>query len=283
VQLQKQISDAEAELARQKEVLGQSIKAMYVEGDISTIEMLASSKDLSDFVDKQQYRESVQNKIKTTLDKITALKAELKSQKESLDNLIRDQRNMQTQLDSQRAEQSRLLSLNQQQQSELDTAIQKNNGQISDLRRQQAIENARYTIGSMQGDPGNGGYPSVWANAAQDSLVDSWGMYNRECVSYTAWKVWSTGRHMPYWGGIGNANQWDDNARASGIPVDGNPQVGDVAISNAGYFGHAMYVESVGNVNGQPAIYVSQFNADLQGHFSKGWRYTTGLVFIHFR
>ncbi len=64
---------------------------MYVEDDISTLEMLASSKDLSDFVDKQQYRNSVKNKIKLTLDRITELRHQLKGQKESLESTIKEQ------------------------------------------------------------------------------------------------------------------------------------------------------------------------------------------------
>ncbi len=276
--LQQQIATAEAELEKQKAVLGENIKAMYLEGQISTLEMLASSKDLSDFVDKQQYRNSVSDKIKTTVLKIIDLKHQLAAQKEEVEKLLLDQRAMNAQLDSQRAQQANLLAANEGQQAVLSAQISSNNSQISDLRRQQAIENARYNIGNMKGDPNNGGYPSVWANAPQDSMIDSWGMYNRECVSFTAWKVWNSGRHMPYWGGQGNANQWDDDARAEGIPVDGNPQAGDVAISNSGPYGHAMYVESVGD----GTIYVSQYNAQLTGQYSEGWRYTTGLVFIHF-
>ncbi len=113
-------------------------------------------------------------------------------------------------------------------------------------------------------------------------------MYNRECVSYTAFKVhmdFLAGRDshdMPYWGGIGNANQWDENAIRAGIPTDYNPTPGSIAISNAGAYGHAMYVEQVGTVNGQQAVYVSQYNASLNGLYSEGWRYTTGLVFLHF-
>ena len=277
--LQRQITEAQAELDRQKAILGENIKAMYLEGQISTLEMLASSKDLSDFVDKQEYRNSVSDKIKTTVQKITDLKQQLAKQKQEVEQLLVDQRAMNVQLDAQRAEQATLLAANESQQADLSAQIKSNNSQISDLRRQQAIENARYNIGSMKGDPNNGGYPTVWANAPQDSLIDNWGMYNRECVSFTAWKVWNSGRHMPYWGGYGNANQWDDNARAEGIPVDTNPREGDVAISNSGPFGHAMYVEAVG---GNGTIYVSQYNAQLNGQYSEGWRYTTGLVFIHF-
>lgn len=280
--LQNQITVKEKELAEQRRILGENIKTMYLEGQISTLEMLASSKDLSEFVDRQEYRNVVRDKVKKSVDTITELKHQLRGQKEENENLLKDKQAVQAQVDGQQAENNRLLSLNQSEQAALDQQIKSNYSQISELRKQQAIENSRYQIGDLTGDPNNGGYPSVWANAPQDSIIDSWGMYNRECVSYTAWKVWSTGRYMPYWGGRGNANQWDDNARAAGIPVDGNPQVGDIAISNAGTWGHSMYVEAVSTINGQPAIYVSQYNSSFTGQFSRGWRYTTSLVFIHF-
>ncbi len=114
------------------------------------------------------------------------------------------------------------------------------------------------------------------------------GCTNRECVSYTAFKVhqdFLAGRDshdMPYWGGFGDAKMWDENAQRAGIPVDSSPTPGSIAISNNGNWGHAMYVEQVGTVNGEQAIYVSQYNTDYQGRYSEGWRYTTGLVFLHF-
>ncbi len=277
--LQRQITVAQEELEKQKKVLGENIKAMYLEGQISTLEMLASSKDLSDFVDKQQYRNSVSDKIKTTVQKIAELKQQLAKQKDEVEKLLADQRNMNDQLAAEQGQKNNLLSLNEDQQATLNSQIQANNSQIGELRRQQAIENSQFNIGDMHGDPNNGGYPSVWANAPMDSTLDSWGMYNRECVSFTAWKVWNSGRHMPYWGGRGNANQWPDDARAEGIPVDSNPRVGDVAVYSGGAFGHVMYVEAVGSGG---TIYISQYNVDYQGHYSEGWRYTTGLVFIHF-
>ena len=76
-----------------------------------------------------------------------------------------------------------------------------------------------------------------------------------------------------------NAKLWDDNARAAGIPVDHKPRVGDVAISNAGTYGHAMYVEAV---HGDGTITVSQYNADWKGNYSVVRRSTANLVFIHF-
>ncbi|MDB5181654.1 MAG: hypothetical protein JWP13_417 [Candidatus Saccharibacteria bacterium] len=116
---------------------------------------------------------------------------------------------------------------------------------------------------------------SSWPN----NEADPWGMYKRQCVSYTAWAVAASGRNMPYWGGKGNANQWDDNARAAGIPVDSSPRVGDVAVRNSGSFGHVMYVDSV---NGDGTINVSQYNANWNGAYSTATVGTSGLVFIHF-
>jgi surface antigen len=104
-------------------------------------------------------------------------------------------------------------------------------------------------------------------------------MYLRQCVSYTAWKVHASGRNMPYWGGFGNAKQWDDNAIAAGIPVDRNPQVGDVAVSNRGYYGHVMYVEAV---HGDGTISISQYNASWDGTYSEARIPIGDLVFIHF-
>lgn len=284
--LQKQITAAEEELAKQKKVLGENIKAMYLEGQVTTLEMLASSKDLSEFVDKQQYRDSVKDKITASLAKINDLKHQLKGQKEQVEQLIKDQEGMQSRLDGQRAESAGLLSLNQGQQAELNNQIKQNSAAVAQLRSQQAAENAKLFNGAnvvlgTACDTAHGDtYPAPWCSAGQDTMIDYWGMFNRECVSYTAWKVSESGRHMPYWGGVGNANQWDDNARSAGIPVDGNPRAGDVAIKNSLPYGHAMYVESV-NSNG--TINISQYNQTLDGRFSRAYNVSpSGLVFIHF-
>lgn len=277
--LENQITVKEQELAYQKKVLGENIKAMYLEGDISTLEMLASSKDLSDFVDKQQYRNSVQNKIKTTMDKIVELKHQLKAQKEENENALKDKQAVQAQLDGQQAENNQLLSLNESQQAALNQQIKQNNINVASLRAQQLAANRTYLGGTIiSGDPGHGGYPAYLDQAPQDSLIDPWGMYNRECVSYTAWKVYQTYGYMPYWGGHGNANQWPASAQADGIAIGTTPRANSVAISMKGYYGHALWVEAVsGNT-----IYVSQYNYDFTGRYSEMSINGSGLIYIYF-
>lgn len=277
-QLQQEIVAQQAELDKEKIVLGENIKTIYLEGQISTLEILAASKDLSEFVDKQQYRNSVQAKIKTTLDKITALKQELQQKQTEIQGLIKDQQAQQAQLDASLAQQNNLLSLTQAQKAAKDAEIKANNTQIASLRAAQLAANK--TLGGKveSGDPGHGGYPGVWDSALQDSMIDSWGMLNRECVSYTAWKVFQNYGYMPYWGGVGNANQWPSDARAAGIPTGSTPKAGSVAILMAGAYGHAMWVEGVsGNI-----IRVSQYNYDWNGHYSEMTINGAGLTYIYF-
>lgn len=277
------ISEAEAELARQKKLLGANIKAMYLEGQISTIEMLASSKDLSDFFDKSQYRSSVKDQITQTMDKIVALKHELNAQKQLLELQKKDQEARRNDVDAQRAERARLLALNEADRANLNTQIKNNSAQISELRRQQAAMNASRLGGSQLVAGGacsprpDNTYPDHLCNAPKDSILTGWG-WNRECVSYTGWKVYEATGYSPYhWG---NANTWDDSAKARGFAVDSNPRPGDVAVGHWGPYGHTMYVESV-NPNG--TINISQYNYNVDGLYSEMYNVSTaGLVFIHF-
>lgn len=150
---------------------------------------------------------------------------------------------------------------------------------IAALQAAQLTANEKLGGSVLAGDIKHGGYPAALENVRQDSIIDSWGMYNRECVSYAAWKVHQTYDSMPYWGGVGNANQWVGNAKAAGIPTGYTPKVGSVAILMNGYYGHAMWVEAVSG----DMIYVSQYNYDLHGHYSEMWVKSSGLTYIYFK
>lgn len=168
-QLKAEIAAAEQELIKQKDVLGQNIKAMYLEGQITTIEMLATSKDLSQFVDKQQYREVVRSKIKEQVDKITELRLRLQSQREAVEQLIKEAEELREEVNKQKAEQDRLLGLNKTQQSEFNAKISENNKKIRDLQNAQAALAAKLSggvfvslgpisQGDVIGSVGNTGY-----------------------------------------------------------------------------------------------------------------------------
>jgi surface antigen len=151
--------------------------------------------------------------------------------------------------------------------------------QIAKLQAAQLTANQQLNGTIVASSTDDGGYPAKWNDISQDSTLDSWGMYNRECVSYAAWKVYQTYGDMPYWGGVGNANQWVSDAIRAGIPTSATPKIHSVAISMHGYYGHAMWVEAVnGNM-----IYVSQYNYDLNGHFSEMWVNGSSFTYLYFK
>lgn len=276
--LQRQIDIAQAEIDKQRSHLASDIKAMYVDGTPDTLEMLATSKNLSEFVDKQEYRSRVQSKIQDTMSTIAELQKQLQSQKVQIEVLIKEQQTQQAMLDSDRAKQQELLSYNQGQQAGFNAQISANTQKVGELRKAQSEAIRRMGGSAVLGDTGDNTYPAKWKAAPLDAYVDNWGMYTRECVSYTAWKVYEAYGNMPYWGGIGNANEWVRNARNYGVPTSSTPRAGTVGISLAGTYGHAVWVEAVdGN-----SVIVSEYNYDWTGNYRK-WRYPTStFTYLYF-
>lgn len=264
-ELQAKLEQAQTELDRQKALLKASLQALYKKGGASTVELLVGSDSFSQFINDQTYLERLKSGIQTSTEKVIALKQQIQAQKAEQQTLLNQQQSQQTSLQTTKSEQQSLLDQTKGQESSYQQMV-------SGLRAQQAqimADIAAKMIASgtvlLPGDGSNGGYPTAWNNAAQDTIIDSWGMYNRECVSYTAFKVAQSGRRMPWWGYNGNATNWTDNANAQGIPVDRNPQIGDVAIAKFGYYGHAMYVEGVSG----RTVFISQYNFDYRGHYSE--------------
>lgn len=293
--LEKQIVKAEKELDKQRNLLGTNIRVMYLEGDISTLEMLASSKDLSEFVDKQQYRTAVQNQITETLDKITALRQELSEKRVAVERRLQDQQELYSEQNARKTESAQLLALNQNERQQLDAEIKATSKKIEELKRQQALENLRL-FGGGAGQLGGGGYPWGYAKCLHTGQVDGWcpnydwavngspwnwqtgGYGYRNCTDWVSYRVGvATGNFVP--AGLGNANQWDDRAPAYGFTVSNTPRAGAAAVSNSGYYGHVMYVESV---NGDGTITVSDYNRAGTGKYAITRISPSGLRFVYF-
>lgn len=283
------INQNKIRLDQQKTILAATIKSLYLDSTVTPLEMLASSNNFSDFLDEQQYQDKVKQKIQDAMTQIEALQRSLEAQQNQLTQILADQNQQHQQLATTQAQMNQLLAVAETNAAAADQQVKNSNAQIASLRAQQAAiiaANSHHVAfpgrspgagGACDAGQGNGGYPSVWCNAPQDSMVDSWGMYSRECVSYAAWAASERGHYVPY--GLGNAKDWPGAARARGIAVDGNPEVGNVAIFSGGQYGHAMVVEKV---EGSQVI-VSSMNADNNGHFFYDVWSTSALQFIHFR
>lgn len=276
------IEDAKAKLAQQKIILSDIVKTMYFDSNVSPIEMLASSSNISEFLDAEQYRESIKDKIQVAMEEIQKLQKSLEQQQKELDEALVDQRQQQQSLAGLRNEANNLFILASRNAANADAQVKASNNEANKLRAQQAAELARrFGTGNLTGGGAcGGGYPAKWCNLPfPSSVADNWGMYAKQCVSYAAFRVAVSGRNMPYWGGRGNANQWDDNARAAGIRVDGNPRVGDIAQTDVGPYGHVAHVDAV---LGDGRVRISQYNYGNNGEYSEMTVPASSFNYIHF-
>lgn len=294
--LEKQIAEAQAEIERQRDILASDLKAMYVDGTPSSIEILATSKNLSEFVDKQEYRSRVQNKLQDTLKKIAELQKQLQMQKAKVEMLIQELQTQQTQLASDQAKQQELLRYNEQQQASYTAQVRANNAQIAKLQAQQLAAYQKLTANGTRnyGSYGQfqyrnltakancgGGYNYCWAGYNQ-VVSDSWGLYwARQCVHYAADRAARGINLAPFLGGgHGNAEDWPSSLGGR-YAVDHNPNGGRVvaivAWPDGG--GHAMYVEDVLD---DGWVHVSQMNWGVNGTYSEMDIKASGVLFIHF-
>lgn len=276
-QTNEQIKKANEDLEKQKQVLKDNMVIMYKQGNISPLELLASSDNLSDYVSKQEYLTAIKNKVNENLTKIDQLKRELDDKKNKLDILAFQQKAQVDNIDRQRAEQQELLAKTQGEEASYQGLVSADKASVTSLKKQQAAAIAASSSNNTYG--GTGGYP--WAGVVQDSGADPWGFYYRECTSYAAWRRANIGRAIPAWGRMGpaDAKTWPGWARNFGYRVDSSPEVGAIGVYGGGQYGHVMIVESI--KNGGSTVHVSQYNADMTGHYSESDWPASALTFIH--
>lgn len=302
--LEAQIAASKQQIIDQKNTLANDLKTLYVNGQITPIEMLATSNSISQYVDQQESYTAVQNKIEGTVNQIAALQQKLEAQKQQVDGIISTLQSQKSQLNYSEAQQSSLLSYNQAQQDQYNQQISAAESNISELNaRLSALNDAGSSSVIASGACGGGypakalnpfypsdGYGQYWGcDYSQDGSEDNWHMENRECVSYTAYMAYSKyGVSAKSWG---NAYQWITSAESHGFVVDQNPKPGDIAIRNrdyseAGDVGHAMYVVAV---NGSDSITVNEYNEHYNGRYDErtfppsSYASRGGLYFIHFQ
>lgn len=129
-----EIKAAEDELTKQKSNLQEYMKVMYMDGQTSQIELILTSNNFSDFVDKSEYMNTMQNKVQETMDKIAATKKELEAKKlqletdkASLDSMQEGLLAQNNALSSQIYLKNQLLSGNKNNQSDIQSQININN------------------------------------------------------------------------------------------------------------------------------------------------------------
>lgn len=285
--LQKQIEETKQKIDDNKDALGRIIADMYVDGSITPLEMLASSKNIGDYVDQQEYRNSIQNTLSDTIDQINSLKKKLESKQNEVKKVLDQQKDQKAQLAAKEAEQAELVAKTRNDEAAYQQMANDAKAQVENAAAQQRAYYAslqqqsggRFTSGiiggltitSFSGNRGcGGGYP--FCAGPLDYGVDPWNLYTRECVSYAAWRIQNGyGKSVAPFRGDGMAYEWEWSARkGNGTKATrvSDPAPGDAVVlpitPGLAPVGHLMVVEGVSGDN----VYVSQYNFGGTGEYS---------------
>jgi len=123
-------------------------------------------------------------------------------------------------------------------------------------------------------------YPSKWRNASPDSLTDDWNYYNRECVSFCAWRLKQEGKTG--FSSLGNAVTWYAN---SGLKKQSTPKIGDIAWFDAsaagvGAAGHVAYVAEVSG----DSVFLEEYNFNYShGYHTRSIKSSQVTGFLRFK
>lgn len=285
-------------LQQTQDALGEMVANLYVDGKISSLELLASSQNIGDFVDKQEYRTTVRDSLGRTIDEVKKIKAQLEGDKKDVEKVLADLKQQNDQLAAVQAEQQALVNQTRGDEAAYQTLVSSARSQMQSIAAQQQAYYASLiakgggnsgVVGSFQywGWSGNkgcgGGYP--YCAGPLDYAIDPWNLYTRECVSYVAWALEARfGKTVQPFHGDGNAGQWPSSAaRWSGATRVYSPQPGDaVVLPASGSFapvGHIMIVESV---SGNGDMFVSQYNMYGTGQYSTMWVKNSGVILLRF-
>lgn len=284
--LKAEIKLNEQKIEYNQDDLGTILANLYVDDKISPLEMLASSKSIGEFVDKQEYRASARDHLVSAIDEIKKLKKELEKQKADVEHVLGDQKNAQNALAGKRAEQQSLLNQTRGDEAAYQRlSADKKARQAQVYEQYQAALRAAFSQGggsTVLAQGVDGAYPwnsgncpmfGYWSTGGADGNGgDGYGYGCRQCASYAAWRVArETGRYPLRWG---NATNFPQSARNAGYSTGYAPRAGSLGVMHAGKAGvpegHVVWVEAV--VNGGSSVIVSQYNYDYgagYGMYSK--------------
>lgn len=281
--LQIEIKNNEESIERNRSALGSILAAMSLEDDITPIERIAGSNNLSKALDNFEYQSAVKSQLVEKVDSIKRAKAELEKQRDEVKVALTNQQQAESALQEKIRQQNELIAQTKNDEAEYTKYANERNSQKAALQKQQQdmiqaqILRAARAAGSgslPQAIAGTSSYPwndancFVDANAvsyggADGNGTDGYGYGCRQCVSYVAWKLRATkGINAAYWG---NAKDVPASARRAGFRTGSTPKVGSFGVMSGGQYGHIVWVEAVnGNM-----VTISQYNYFVNGRWGQ--------------
>ena len=282
--LQIEIKQTEQNIAENRKALGTIIADMSLEEEITPIERLAGSENISKALDNLEYQSSVKDSLVKKVNEIKQQKQKLEQQRDEVKVALANQEKSEAALQAKIQEQNKLIEATKGEEAAYTEYAAARSAEKAKLQKQQQeliqAAMARASGGVLaQNLGGSTAYPWNDSNCYVDANAWSYGGYDgngtdgmgygcRQCVSYVAWRLLAEkGVRAVNWG---HANMWPDSARRAGFSTGSTPRAGSAGVISAGKYGHIVWVEAVEG----DYVVISQYNyfnagGSGWGHYSK--------------
>ena len=247
-ELATQIAENEAKIQISRDALGETLADIQVGEQITPIEMIFGSKNISEYLDLQESRHAARENLTDTIAEIKKLKEAAEKDKAEVDAILEDQKVQNNLMASKQAQQNRLISETEGNEEKYNSMVKNLERAIADNQRQlDSLPKPGASTTITAGTTSTTAYP--YKNETYFYAADEWGYYKRQCVSYVAWHLAadnaSRGAGNSGFAYLGDArNWWSQGKRVASNDV----RRGDVIVLlGTSYYGHVMYVEGVNN------------------------------------
>ena len=286
-ELKSQITETEQKLAETQTALAEMLINMHFSGDSEPITILAGSKTISDYAEKQAREDVAKQEIAAASERVKDMKDKLQAKKDEAEQTLES-------LTSKRA----LIATKRESQQSLMAEYEKNADEASTLAsyweeqlKALALTPPSNTVGfGSRSWSANNTYPYRY-NCPQDNVMYSaYGGAVCQCTSYASYKAQERWGIVNTWGGHAysyvNASGYTVPSTGIKTYVDRNPAANTIAIQTGSEYGHVMWVESI---NADGSINVTEYNVNwpaigcYPGDFcSRNNVGSAGTWFLHF-
>lgn len=285
--LNKEIKENEAKLIETQNALAEMLVDIHFDESSEPISVLAGSKSISDYAERQARNEVAKQEIAAASERIKDIKSKLNAKKNEVEKALTLSEENKKIVAARRSDQESLMSQYEKSADDASALASYWEEQLKAL----AWTPPSNTSGSGTRSWGSyNSYPYRY-NCPQDNVMyNAYGGAVCQCTSYASYKAYEKWGISNTWGGHAynyvNAVGYYVPGSGATTYVDKNPAANTIAIQLGGAYGHVMWVESV---NADGSINVSEYNVNWSaigcnlGDFcSRNAVGSAGTWFLHF-
>ena len=282
-----EIEKTEKKLAENQAALAEMLINMHFATDSEPITILAGSKSISDYAERQAREDVAKQEIAAASERVKQLKEDLDKQKTEAEIALKSSEDKKTLVVSKQSSQQ---TLKEQYSKSADDASALASYWEEQLKALAWTPPSNTTGYGTRSWGANNTYPYRYNCPADNVRYSAYGGAVCQCTSYASYKAYEKWGISNTWGGhaYNYVNAVGYTVPSTGVKtyVDKNPAANTIAIQLGGAYGHVMWVEGV---NADGSINVTEYNVNWSsigcylGDFcSRSHVGSAGTYFLHF-